>query len=311
MKKLIIGLTVSALLSGCAGNTPKPTADTNKYDNQYSMGMNLLRAGGVEALYEFQDTKVDSKLYEQIKRDNSAEHGAVNTVATTAAIDGALMIASTGSFDAGLLWNNFDLTGIAGAAILAQLTSPKHPMSRSHAVMWIPESKAKTAEQAQDFLANTLFRAMNDAMSSLPTINYQYNNEQRVQADVDVCKQGDQTSRYRNCTMEASVADTPYVDFAEDVEFRLVKKPDFVAGEEQMAWVGYYDGWIDGLSMHCYGKRTNDKEACKSFNKERKANFLKNLPEWIYIYDMNHKTKLGMVKQGSTGVAYPLLMPKS
>lgn len=313
MKKttLLLSISAFALMAGCAGNQPKPNENVSNYQPEHSMGMNILKAGGVKSLYDFKDTEVDSNLYQQIQRENSSEHAMVRGVAVGAAAEAASMISGTGTFSGGVFWDNFDMKGIAGATLLASLTSPKHPMSRNHIVMWVPEDLAKTESEAKKVVSGIVFYALKNSTPNM--IEYSYKGENRLQANIPVCLKADDDTRYRNCTMEAELKDTPIIDNVDDIEFKLVERPDFVNGYTKKAWVGYYDGAIQSFSMMCHPNRVedSDKAACSTYNKLKEDGFIENLPEWMYVYSMNHNTKLGIVKQGSTDVVYPLIKPKN
>lgn len=313
MKKIVLSIFIYFGLVSCAGNQPK--SDENvKLDPNHSLGINILRAGGVDYINSFKDAEVNAEVYKKVMRSNDVGLAVGSGVAVGAAAHAADMIVSAGAFDSGVFLKTFDLSGIATTAFLSSMLSPKHPMTRHHAVMWIPQSLAKDEKEARALIAKTVFDAIQKSLpNGVESVPYIYKSERRLQANFAPCLEEKENLRYRNCSAADSPDKYPYDSISEDIDFYLVKRPEFVAGDEPMAWVGYFDGMLEGMQYFCnQNKVSKDSyKQCLTYNTDLLNNFLKNLPQWVYLYEMDHGIKLGFVKQGGTGNLYPLLKPKT
>jgi hypothetical protein len=315
MRLVLSALILSVGLAGCSGNPPKPDENV-KLDPNHSLGLNILRAGGVDYIHSFKDTEVDAEVYKKVMRSNDVGVAVGSSVAVGATAHAANMIFSAGAFDSGVFLKTFDLSGIATTAFLSSMLSPKHPMTRHHAVMWIPQSLAKDEKEARALIAKTVFDAIQKSLpNGVESVPYVYKSERRLQANFAPCleEKEQEKLRYRNCSAADSPDKYPYDSMSEDIDFYLVKRPEFVAGDEPMAWVGYVDGSLVGMQYICNQHKVSkgSYKQCLTYNVDLLNNFLKNLPQWVYLYEMDYGIKLGMVKQGGTGNLYPLLKPKS
>ncbi len=313
MKKIILAVSVAFLIAGCAGNQSKSLNDSYAYDKSKSYGMNILRAGQVKTLYAFKDTEIDSDLYKQIMRANSAEYQVVQDVTVNVGMNAIAMQAVAGTIDTGLLASNINFGSLIGKSVLMSALSPKHPMSRWHGVVWVPQSKAKNEKEAKQVIQDTIYSA---SLAAIPggtkPLTYNNNGNKRLYAKHPACVNTELSSG-KNCTSEIGSDKYPYENIADDIDFELVKKPSFISGDSEYAWVGYYNGPFFQFQFFCkdYMVSKAAAESCSSYNTELMGNFSKNLPEWMYYYVTDHKTKLGTVYQGTTGKEFPLLIPKS
>ena len=300
--KALLTIALILTLSGCVTSPPK--VETNYVaDPSHSVGWNMLKASGVTEMNAFKEVEISDEAYEEMAGKGVIKSGVRSVVvaggATTALVAGA---GSSLSSIRGLPVGQIFLGGI-----VSSMVAPSAPMMKDRAMYWIPESMASNEDEAQEVLRQALLEAtMNIADKHDSTLVMHGpvfgTKEEKLRLDTAICYEF-------NCLASTSSDSYDYRNPA-DVDFKLVKRPDFVKGSSERVWSGRFDGviWEEQFKCSKFKVEPENRALCEYHNETIKSTFHKALPEWIYRYSFDVDKRMGVVYQEQTGAVFPLVI---
>ncbi|MBN2864391.1 MAG: hypothetical protein JXK16_00115 [Thiotrichales bacterium] len=272
--------------------------------------MNILKAAGTPSLNVFKEVELSDEDYAKVTQTNAVGQG-VTAAGISVATSSALMV-SAGSSLGSALSTSFGKTSVGsmfGAGILGAMAAPTNPMLVSRTMYFVPQSMAKSESEAQEVVMSELYKATMSIAEGYQTskvrhgpllgLKYDY-----LRLDTDVCSD-------KNC-LAGLEKDAFSYETPSDVDFKLVKRPSFIAGDSEYVWVGRYDRYIWKEQFRCKTLKVaaENRALCEYHNEQVKDKFHKALPNWMYRYTLDRDSRVGVVYQGGTGTTYPLIKKK-
>jgi len=292
MKKLLLALlaTTTGIMSGCSFSPTREEA--NHLDPNHSMAYNILQAGGIDDLNKFKEPRIPYKEYKRIedkrhqfiKNSNAASWVASSTINNIAG-------SSLSSFGVGL-----------GLGFLSSLTAGLPAYQKTRIVFWMPKNLAKNEDEANLVMTNMIIKAYKPSWTKYP---------HKLVAKKFLFGAIGYMGYFKapGCGKDETNCDVVYKRSGNPIDFNIESGsvPDFINTKHsrESVWVGNEDH-IEFYRPFCRGEdESNPEEAekCGEFNLSVMPSFIKNLPDWAYVYYE------GTVFQGGMKNFYPYALP--
>jgi len=308
--KLVLTILTTISLTACVTSPAKVSSDYQTDPNS-SIGMNILKAAGTPELNVFREVELSDEDYAKVTETNAVGQG-VTAVGIGVATSSALMVSAGNSLGSALStsFGKSSMGSLFGVGVLGAMAAPTNPMLVDRTMYFVPQSMANSESEAQEVVMSELYKATMSVAEGYQTTKVRHGpllgfNYDYLRLDTDICSD-------KNC-LAGLEKDAFSYETPSDVDFKLVKRPSFIAGDSEYVWVGRYDRYVWKEQFRCKTLKVaaENRALCEYHNEQVKDKFYKALPTWLYRYTLDRDSRVGVVYQGGTGVAYPLIKKKS